>query len=248
MLSFSTLKACTQWFPFKLASFGWSVILAGRTSQKGLGRSRKIDLFPSPHHQTIPPLPLTSSSWPHHILYWLGTGWWYLGLARASLSDVSKSLPTAHAFAVIWRLFVCVFWPFMWTFLWFPALFKSWVLSNDGSYISLVHFWFSLFPATLNYYSCRDNLILLDLFWVNRLFLFSVACHRHCFAFTYGLLCPFGLSFGHPRLDCFLWAPLTRLLILHSHGFFTNFIEFPRPNNLILILGVHGLAINPLLS
>ena len=37
-----------------LASFGWSVIPAGRTSQKNLGRSRKIGLFPSPHHQTIP--------------------------------------------------------------------------------------------------------------------------------------------------------------------------------------------------
>ena len=38
-----------------LASFGWSVIPAGRTSQKNLGRSRKIGIFPSPHHQTIPP-------------------------------------------------------------------------------------------------------------------------------------------------------------------------------------------------
>ena len=67
-------KACTQRFLLKLVSFGWSVILAGRTSQKGLGRSRKINLFPSPHHQTIPPLPLTSGPWPHHVLYWLGTG------------------------------------------------------------------------------------------------------------------------------------------------------------------------------
>ena len=104
-----SLKACTQRFPLKLASFGWSIIPAGRISQKGLGRSRKIDFFPSPHHQTIPPLPLTSGPWPHHILYWLGTGWWCLGLVRASLSDMSKSLPAAHAFAVIWRLSVCVF-------------------------------------------------------------------------------------------------------------------------------------------
>ena len=40
-LSLSTLKTCTQRFPLKLASFGWSVIPAGCTSQKGLGRSRK---------------------------------------------------------------------------------------------------------------------------------------------------------------------------------------------------------------
>ena len=161
---------------------------------------------------------------------------------------MSKSLSAAYAFAVIWRLFVCVFWPFMWAFLWFPAPFKSWVLYDDGPYISLVHSWFSLFPATLDYYSCRNNLILLDLFWASRLFLFSVACHGHCFAFTYGLLCPFELSFGHPRPDCFLWASSTCLLIPHSHGLFTNFIGLPRPNNLILILGVHGPAINPLLS
>ena len=95
--------------PLNLASFGWSVIPTGRTSQKGLGRSCKIGHFPSPHHQTIPPLPLTSSPWPHHVPYWLGTGWWCLGLARAFLLDMSKNLPAAHVFAVIWRLVICVF-------------------------------------------------------------------------------------------------------------------------------------------
>ena len=55
----------------------------------------------------------------------------------------------------------------------------------------------------------------------------------------------------------FSWVSLAHLLSL---GFlspftnsafpwaFTNFIEFPWPNYFILILGVHGLAINPLLS
>ena len=87
----------------------WVVCHPSRTYlPKGLGQEPQIDLFPSPHHQTIPPLPLTSGPWPHHVLYWLGTGWSYLGLARASLSDMSKSLPAAHASAVIWRLSVCV--------------------------------------------------------------------------------------------------------------------------------------------
>ena len=36
---------------------------------KGLGQEPQIDLFLSPHHQTIPPLPLTSGPWPHHVLY-----------------------------------------------------------------------------------------------------------------------------------------------------------------------------------
>ena len=65
---------------------------------------------------------------------------------------------------------------------------------------------------------------------------------------TYWLLCPF----------CFFsWASLARLLPL---GFLipftksafpwaiTNFIGLPWPNYFILILGIHGLAINPLLS
>ena len=164
MPSLSTLKAYTQRFPLKLASFGWSIIPAGCTSQKGLGRSCKIDLFPSPHHQTIPPLPLTSGSWPYHVLYWLGTGWWCLGLAPAFLLDMSKSLLTAHAFAIIWKLFICVSWPFMWAFLWFPAPFRSWALYDGGPYIYLAHFWLTLLPATLNCYSCRNNLILLDHF------------------------------------------------------------------------------------
>lgn len=164
MLSLSILKACTQRFPLKLASFGWSVIPAGRISQKGFGQEPQIDLFPSPHHQTIPLLPLTSGPWPHHVLYWLGTGWWCLGLARASLSGMFKGLSAAHASAVIWRLSICVSWPFMWAFLWFPAPFRSWASYDDGPYISLAYFWFSLSPVMLNCYSCRNNLILLDLF------------------------------------------------------------------------------------
>ena len=130
----------------------------------------------------------------------------------------------------------------------FPIHFKRWTVVDDGPYISLAHSWFSLFLAMLYCYSYRNNLILLGLFCASRLFLLSVACHGHCFAFTYRLLCPFGLSFGHPQPDCFLWASSAHLLIPHSHGLFTNFIGLPRPNNLILILGVYGPAINPLLS
>ena len=140
------------------------------------------------------------------------------------------------------------FWPLMWAFLCFPAPSKSWTLSDDGPYISLAHSWFSLFLAMLYCYSCRNNLILLGLFWASHLFLLSVACHGHCFAFTFGLLCLFGHSFEHLWPVCFLWIFSALLLILHSHGFFTNFIGLPWPNNLILILGVYRPAINPLLS
>ena len=39
---------------------------------------------------TTKPCSFTSDSWPHCVLYWLGTGWWDLGLARAFLPYVSK--------------------------------------------------------------------------------------------------------------------------------------------------------------
>ena len=42
--------------PSQIASFGWSVIPAGHTSQKRFEQGLKIDLFPSPHHQTTPHL------------------------------------------------------------------------------------------------------------------------------------------------------------------------------------------------
>ena len=63
---------------------------------------------------------------------------------------------------------------------------------------------------------------------------------------TYELLCPF-----------FPWASLVHLLAMGFLGpftnfvfpwGFTNFIGLPRPNYFILILGVYGPAINPLLS
>ena len=55
----------------------------------------------------------------------------------------------------------------------------------------------------------------------------------------------------------FPWASLAHLLVLDFLGpftnfvfswAFTNFIGFPRPNYFILIIGVYGPAINPLLS
>ena len=98
---------------------------------------------------------------------------------------------------------VCVSWPFMRAFFWSFAPFRRWVSYDNGLYSSLAHFWFSSLPATLICYSCCNDLILLDPFLARPFIPFSVACHRHCFFFTYGLLCPFGLPFGHPQSDCF---------------------------------------------
>ena len=84
-----------------LASFGWSVIPAGCTSQKSLDRSRKIGIFPSPPHQTIPPYlwPMTP---PRPILAR------YRLMVRGPHTCFPfmyvQNLPVAHAFAAARRL------------------------------------------------------------------------------------------------------------------------------------------------
>ena len=71
----------------QFCSFGWCVIPAGHFPQKSPRRNLKIGFSPLP---IAKPCPLTSDPWPHRVLYWLGTGWWGLGLARASLPCMSK--------------------------------------------------------------------------------------------------------------------------------------------------------------
>ena len=53
---------------------------------------------------------------------------------------------------------------------------------------------------------------------------------------------------GHPRPVCFPWASSALFLTSHYHGLLLNSLGFPDPITLFLILEVHGLAINPLLS
>ena len=59
----------------------------------------RLSLFPfvRPYHL----LPLTNDPL---LLYWLGTGWWCLGLTCASCPVYTKSLSGAYAPAVVWRL------------------------------------------------------------------------------------------------------------------------------------------------
>ena len=55
-------------------------------------------------------------------------------------------------------------------------------------------------------------------------------------------------SLGRPGPVCFLWASSALFLTLHYHGLLLNSLGFPGPITLFLILGVHGLALNPYLS
>ena len=58
---------------------------------------------------------------------------------------------------------------------------------------------------------------------------------------TYGLLCPF----GHPCPTCFLWASLTLLLTLHSHGLLLTSLGFLGLITLFLFLGFMGPPLTP---
>ena len=101
----------------------------------------------------------------------------------------------------------------------------------------------------LNCYSCHNNLILLDPFFGPAVYPFSQwPVTGTVLLLLMGSYVPLGFPLDIHGPIAFLWASLACLLIPHSHGLFTNFIGLPRPNNLILIFGVHEPAINPLLS
>ena len=51
------------------------------------------------------------------------------------------------------------------------------------------------------------------------------------------------LSLGHPWPICFLWASLTLLLTLHSHGLLLTSLGFPSPITLFSSLGFMGLPL-----
>ena len=55
-------------------------------------------------------------------------------------------------------------------------------------------------------------------------------------------------SLERPEPVCFPWISSAFFLTSHYHGILLNSLGFPGPIVLFLILGVHGLAINSLLS
>ena len=158
--------------------------------KKSLDRSRRIGLFPFPDHQTIPPLPLTSGPWPHHVPYWLGTGWWSWVLRMLSFQICPKiclllmRLSWSGGSPSVFLDLLCGL------FFVFPLHSRARLCLMMGLTFLWPTPWFSLFLTMLYCYSCHNNLILLSLFWASRLFLLSVAWHGHCFYF-------------------YLWAPVS---------------------------------------
>ena len=99
--------------------------------------------------------------------------------------------------------------------------------------------------AILPCHSYCNDLILLSLFGL-AVYSFLNGLTRPWAFFPMGSCVPF--SHGHPWPICLPWvssAPFTNFVFSWA---FTDFIGLPRLNYFILILGVYGLAINPLLS
>ena len=149
----------------------------------------------------------------------------------------------------VYHPFFTIFWfPF---FLWLAPL-RGWALLDGGLCLSSAHpfFCYHLLP-------CHSIIPTAKLFASILLGLFRLAVYSS----PNGLVRSLVLLLHHWRapvshlfslecswLICFLWASLALFLTLHSHGILLSSLDFPGPIALSLILGAHGLAINPLLS
>ena len=149
----------------------------------------------------------------------------------------------------------------VWAVFWFPILLwpaplKGWASFDCGLFLLkptlLLLFAVLLsFPAVLLRHSCCDIIWPkpVRLFWACCLF-FSQWLNMVIGPFDYiacGLLCPIYSLLGILGPFTFLGHPW-RFLILCSHGFLLTPLSFPGLITLSFILGVHGLASNPLLS
>ena len=230
--------------------FGWYVIPAGHFPQKGLSKNLKIGfpLSPPPNHAL---LPLT------HDLTVSCIGWIQAGELWALRVPLFHVCPKSAC-----CLCVCRGWPAQ-------SAVRSWPFSGflflyGLPYLGLGLAWWwallflqpTLFPATISYHSTL-SFLLRSCFASIWLGLFGPAVHSspngparllvlllHCWRAPVSHL----FSVGRPGSVYFPWASSALFLTLHYHGFLLNSLSFLDPITLFLILGVHGLAIDPLLS
>ena len=148
---------------FNSACLFWVVNHPSRTPpRKSLSQNHKNRISPSPHHQTMPSSPLNPRS--HHALYWLGTGWWCLGLVCVFIPYVSKTcllpirLPWSGGLPSVFFDLLC---GLLFVFPLFSG--AELYLIMGLSFLWLIP-WFPLFLTTSFCFSCCNNLILLGLF------------------------------------------------------------------------------------
>ena len=195
----------------------------------------------------------------HHFIYWLGTGWWCLGLVHASPSSSA-----VHAFAVIWRL-VCTFCHALLASygvgcfsichsLWL-ASFGDWALLDHGpSFPHLILCTLcGLVRIFLPYHSAVLAIMLLDsilLGLFGRAVYFSPSDSMYSLGlFLHCLWAPVShFPLRHPWPIWFPWGFLGPFPILLSHGPLLTLLGFSGLITLYFILGADGFSIGPLLS
>ena len=107
-------------------------------------------------------------------------------------------------------------------------------------------------PAIPLYHSCCE-VVLPQFVWASLglPFILPLMAQQDHWFFCYligGLLCPICFPWDVPGLFASLGLPQPFFLTLHYHGILLNSLSFAGPITLFLILGVHGLANDPLLS
>ena len=208
----------------------------------------------------------------HHFLYWLGTGWWCLGLAHAPLLCTSKTCPllmrlpwfgglSAHPAAHPWLLMA-------WAIFWFLILYgmlplgaglrlimgflpsaysftPSVVLLPFLSYYSAIFAVMSFDPNLLGLFGSTAYSSLNDSIWS----LDSYSCYFGLFYYiTCGLPCLIYFFLGILSPFAFLGHLWLFFLIPRSYELLLTLLGFPSPITLSFILGAHGLSTNLLLS
>ena len=193
----------------------------------------------------------------YHLLYWLGTGRWSLGLVHAQLLHVSKTCPlrlpwsegsTAHPTAHPWLLMA-------WAIFWFLILYGPLPL-RAGLCLIVGFSSFSLLFCSflqscyhfLPYHSAIPVVTLFDPSLLLILLLMTQCAHLGFVLHYLWALLSHLFPFGHPWPICFPWASLALFLTLHSYGLLLTPLRFLSPITLSFILRAHGFAINPLLS
>ena len=149
----------------------------------------------------------------------------------------------------IFRPFFTIFWlPFP---LWLAPL-RGWALLDSGLCLSSAHpfSYYHLLPYHFIILAAKlFTSILLGLF-VPAFYSSPNGPIRPLVLLLHHWRAPMShlFSLGRPWPICFPWTSSVIFLTLHFHGLLLSSLSFPGPIKLSLILGAHGLTINPLLS
>ena len=152
----------------------------------------------------------------------------YVPSFHICLKSVCCSL-VCHGLEVCLHSLPFVLWPFIWAAFWFPAPLRGWYLFFTGLYTSFGPFLDCL--SFLSYYSVIPA-VMTQSCWASLGLPFILSPSGLTWPLVFllmGSYVLFSFSLGHPWPICFLWASLSILLTLHSHGLLLTSLGFPVP-------------------